>query len=125
MIQLFYAFVMASLFILVIDSVTGGANWALWLGVPLLFFVNLIFIGLLAVIRSAKQRGINLIAFTFIAAAILCLTIEATVDLYTKQHIDVVWSLIVTACVLLVAAVLLFMHYRLKKGQDLNKTFHI
>lgn len=124
-IQLFFAFVTASLFILVADNLTGGRSWALLLGVPLLFFSNLIFGVLLAVIHSAKQRGINLIAFSFIAAAVACLAIEAIVDLYTKDHIDLVWSLIVAACAFLVAVVLFFMHYRLKKGQDLNKTFHL
>lgn len=123
--QLASAFVASSILIVVVDRLTGGLNWALRLGVPILFFANLVFIGLMAVIRSVNQRGINLIAFTFMAAAILCLAIEATLDLYFENQIQLFWSLIVGACVLLVSTVLLFMHYRMKKGQDLNKTFHI
>ena len=123
--QLSLAFVASSLFILVLDHLTGGRNWAFQLGIPLLFFANIILIGFLAAIRLAKQRGINLIAFAFLAAALLCLATEVIADLYIKDTIDLVWSLIVSACVILVAAVLLFMHYRLKKGRDLNKTFHI
>lgn len=124
-IQLLCAFVISSVFIFVLDTFTGGNSWALRLGIPILFFSNIIFIGLLSVFRISRQRGINLIAYSFLAAALLCVGVEAITDLYIFNHIKMAWSLIVCACVIPVAAVLLFMHYRMKKGQDLNKTFHI
>lgn len=124
-IQLLCAFVSASILILALDTFTGGNNWALRLGIPLLFSTNIIFIGLLSVFRISRQRGINLIAYSFLAAALLCVCVETITDLYIFNHIRMAWSLIVCACVIPVAAVLLFMHYRMKKGRDLNKTFHI
>ena len=124
-VQLLCAFVTASLFILGLDIFTSGTSWALRLGIPLLFFSNIIFIGLLSVFRISRQRGINLIAYSFLAAALLCVGVEAVTDMYIFNHIRMAWSLIVSACVIPVAAVLLFMHYRMKKGRDLNKTFHI
>ena len=124
-VQLLCALVTASLFILGLDVFTGGTSWALRLGIPLLFFSNIIFIGLLSVFRISRQRGINLIAFSFLAAALLCIGVEVVTDLYIFNHIRMAWSLIVSACVIPVAAVLLFMHYRMKRGRDLNKTFHI
>lgn len=124
-IQLISAFFTASVFIIGLDALTGSESWALQLGVPLLFFANMIVMGLLFVFRSSGQRGINLIAYSFLAAALLCISIEATVDRYASGHINLVWSLIVSACLFPVAVVLLFMHFRLKKGRDLNKTFHI
>lgn len=124
-VQLLCAFVTAALFILGLDIFTSGTSWAPRLGIPLLFFSNIIFIGLLSVFRMSGQRGINLIAYSFLAAALLCVAVEAVTDMYIFDQIRMAWSLIVSACVIPVAAVLLFMHYRMKKGHDLNKTFHI
>ncbi len=123
--QLLCAFVAASLFILGLDFFTRGNNWVLRLGIPLLFISNIIFIGLLSVFRINTQRGINLVAYSFFAAALLCVGVEVVIDMYIFNQIRLVWSLIVGACVIPVAAVLLFMHYRMKKGRDLYKTFHI
>lgn len=124
-IQLLCAFLTASMAIFMLDSFTGGKNWAIQLGIPLLFFSNMVSIGLLIVFRNAIQRGINLIAYSFFAAALLCICIEATTNLYITGSIKLFWSLIVSACILPVAAVLLFMHHRMKKGRDLNRMFHI
>ncbi len=124
-IQLLCALIAASLFILGLDFFTRGNNWALRLGIPLLFYSNIIFIGLLSVFRITTQRGINLVAYSFFAAALLCVGVEVVIDMYIFNHIQMFWSLIVGACVIPVAAVLLFMHYRMKKGRDLYKTFHI
>ncbi|WP_224994775.1 DUF6320 domain-containing protein [Cesiribacter sp. SM1] len=124
-VQLLCSFVTASALILALDTFTRGDRWALQLGIPLLFFTNIIFIGLSAAFRISRQRGINLIAYSFLAAALLCVCVETITDNYIFNHITLTWSLIVCACVIPVAAVLLFMHFRLKKGRDLNKTFHI
>ncbi|MFC4870745.1 DUF6320 domain-containing protein [Negadavirga shengliensis] len=124
-IQVFCAFLTASLAIFMLDSFTGGKSWAIHLGIPLLFFSNMVFIGVLVVFRNAIQRGINLIAYSFFATALLCLCVEASTDLYITGRINLFWSLIVSACVLPVAAVLLFMHHRMKKGRDLNRIFHV
>ena len=124
-IQLVYAFVTASVGIYLLDTFTGGNNWALKLGIPLLFFLNLLVIVLLLVFSGVKRRGINLLAYSFMGAALLCISVEAITDLYITGEIHLVWSLIVTACVIPVASVLLFMHHRMKKGRDLNKLFHI
>ena len=123
--QLIWAFVIASALIFVLDAVTGGPEWALFLGIPLLFVSNAVFAILVTVIRRSKQRGVNLIAYYFLAAALLVLGVEIITDQYLYAQIRLVWSLIVCACTIPIAAVLFFMHYRLKKGRDLNKTFHI
>ncbi len=124
-IQLLVAFAGASVLIFVLDTITSGSNWALRLGIPLLFFANLVFAGLILVFRISRQRGINLIAYSFLAVSLLCVFVEAITDLYLFDNIRLTWSLIASACIIPVAAVLLFMHYRMKKGRYLNKTFHI
>lgn len=123
--QIFYVFIMASLLIFLLDFITKGLSWSIYLGIPLLFFLNLILAGSVLIYRRVKNRGINLIAFAFIAATLLCFSTEAAIDYYSKGIINLVWSLIVAGCVLPIVTVLLFMHIRLKKGNDLNRTFHI
>lgn len=124
-IQLVMAFVFASVFIFVLDYFTAGQNWAIHLGIPLLFFTNIISVGLFVVFRYSKQHGINLIAYTFLAASLLGICTEVIIDLYKHHEINLVWSLIIVASAIPVAIVLLFMHYRLKRGRDLSRTFHI
>lgn len=124
-IHIIIAFLASSVLILLLDQLTDGLQWALRLGIPLLFSVNLVLGSLLLIINSLKQKGINLIAYSILAASLLCILVEVITDLYINGSSHLVWSFIVLACVFPVAAVLLFVHFRMKKGNDLQKIFHI
>lgn len=124
-IQFIFGFITASVLILFLDSITAGREWSFRVAIPLLLFANITVILLLRIIRGSRRKGINLIAYSFLAAALFCTSIEAIIDLYVKNHINLVWSLIVVACVLPISLVLIFIYFRLKKGGDLNKTFHL
>jgi hypothetical protein len=124
-IQIISSFVIASLLILAFDQLTDGLKWSLQLGIPLLFFLNIVIASFLIIAKMLKQKGINLIAYAFLATALLCIFVEGTIDLYINVDINLVWSLIVCACVFPVVAILLYMHFRMKAGSDLGKTFHI
>jgi ABC-type spermidine/putrescine transport system permease subunit II len=95
------------------------------LAIPLLLTTNLTIVGLLIAIWLSRQKGINLIAYNFLAATLLCIGIESILSFYLHHHFRLWWSLIVSACVLPVMVVLLLMHYRYKRGRDLQKTFHL
>lgn len=124
-IQILFVFIIASVFILLLDFLTGKLDWSFKLAIPLLFFFNLIFAGMLKIFNHAEQRGINLIAYIFLGAALFCTGVEVITDLFIIGRIYLVWSLIVAGCVVPIVTTLLFMHFRLKKGNDLKKTFHI
>jgi fatty acid desaturase len=124
-IQLLYVFIISSVLIYMLDFFTLGLSWSIHLGIPLLFFVNILLIAMRQIYRRVKRKGINLIAFAFIAAALLCLFTEALIDFYMDGIIRLVWSLIVVGCVLPIVIFLLYMHIRLNKGTDLQRTFHI
>jgi hypothetical protein len=124
-IQILFVFVVASAFILLLDVVTGALDWSYKLAIPLLFMFNLIFTGMLKIFSNAKQRGINLIAYLFLGAALFSTGVEVITDIYVNGRVYLVWSLIIAGCVLPVVTALLFMHFRLKKGIYLKKTFHI
>lgn len=124
-IQLFYVFVLSSVLFIMLDFFTHRLNWSIYLGIPLIFFLNLLLAGMLQIYRRTRRRGINLIAYSFIAAALLCIFTEVLTDFYVNGIIRLVWSLIVAGCVLPIVIFLLYMHFRLKKGTDLQRTFHI
>src|SRR5690606_16376551 len=115
-VQIWAGFISGSVLLFILDNLTGGRARAVTLGIPLLFFSNLILSAMLNIIHRVKQKGINLIAYGFIAAALLCLFIETILSLSFKEGLRLMWSLIVSACVLPVSALLLFLHYKLKKG---------
>ncbi|MCU7552643.1 DUF6320 domain-containing protein [Chitinophagaceae bacterium LB-8] len=118
-------FIASSTFILILDAIIGSFNWAIKLGIPLLLACNVVIATLLAAIQMSKHKGINLIAYSFIAAAFLCLCIEGTLSFFETNLFHLWWSLIVAACIFPIVVVLLFVHFRLRKGRSLHKTFHI
>jgi hypothetical protein len=124
-ILLMVGFVLSSGCILALDLITGGISWALWLGIPLLLAATVIVIMLLVIIDSASHKGVNLLAWGFLGAGLLCICIEGILSYYQVNQLNLTWSVIVGACVIPVSLVLLFVHFRLKKGRSLKKTFHV
>lgn len=118
-------FIASCICILLLDALIGSFNWAIKLGIPLLFASNVVIATLLAAIQISRHKGINLIAYSFIAAALLCICIEGILSYFINYSIHLWWSLIVTACIIPIVLVLLFLHFRLQRGHSLRKTFHV
>lgn len=125
LLQIGGGFALSLFFLFTLDLLTGGISWSVRLGIPLLLAANLIVTALIVIIRSSKYKGINLIAWAFLAAALLCLCIEGILAFFSTGTLHLEWSVIVTGSVLPVVLVLFFVHLRLKKGRSLEKTFHI
>lgn len=117
-------FITSGVLLLLLDALTGGLNWSFKIAIPVLLTASLIAAALLAIIRHAPTRGVNLIAYVFIGSGLQCIAIEAILSFYHLQKLRLEWSIVVCLCVLLVAFALLFLHFRLKKGRSLEKTFH-
>lgn len=124
-IQITAGFVLASLCLLILDELTGGLQWAVKLGMPLLFTSSLVIAALIAIIRQSKFKGINLIAYAFLGAALLCICTDGALSFFKTGSFHFTWSIIVFACAAPVVLVLLFVHFRLKRGRSLEKTFHV
>jgi hypothetical protein len=92
---------------------------------PILLSANIILVALIVIFRKSKYKGINLIAYTFIAIALQCIGIESAITKFLFSSIELSWSIIVAACIFPIAAVLLLFHYRYKRGRNLKKVFHI
>jgi hypothetical protein len=115
-----------SILLLLFDIFNKNTGWAQNLGIPIIFSFYFVVFVLIRLVRSSKQRGINLIAYFLIASGIFSLCIEGVISLQLKNKLDMHWSVIVLASVLPVSAILLYIHYRLKKGTSgLNRFFHI
>ncbi len=112
------------LFIL-FDVYACDTGWENKLGIPLLLALYVTSFVLIYIIRNAKQKGLNVIAYSMIAAGVLCICIEGMISIYFRSSVYFGWSLIVMVSVVLIAMLLLFIHYRLKKTTDVKRFFHI
>jgi hypothetical protein len=118
-------FVVNVLSLLFIDLANGNLEWSLNLGIPLLIAVVLILAIVILAIRNTPEKGFNIISYLFLAPAILSIAVDGLVSLHTETIFHLSWSIIVFASTLPVASVLLYIHYKLRRGTDLRKFFHI
>lgn len=118
-------FVSTSLLLFMLDVYNHSLYTGLKLGIPIIFFICLVVFLLAILIRKSKQKGINIIAYSLIAAGIICLCIEGIITLHTQNQLKLQWSMIVLISVAPVSAILLYIHYRLKRVTNLKKAFHI
>lgn len=123
-IRLVGAFLLSAVFLVGLDMLTSGIDWSVTIGIPLLFTSNLVAASLVAIIRISRYKGINLIAYGFVAAAIQSVFVDGILSFFKTGTFHLEWSLIVIACVAPVVLVLLFVHFRLKRGRRLESVFH-
>ena len=113
-----------ALFIL-LDIYAGETGWQIKLGIPVLFVAYVTIFVLVLMISNSSQKGLNIIAYSLIAAGVLCGCIDGIITVYRRSTVSFGWSLIVMVSVLLISMLLLYIHYRLKKITDLQRFFHI
>ena len=104
---------------------TGGSGWEIKQEIPFIFAAYLTIYMLIFLVRKAKQKGLNVIAYSLIAAGLLCICTEGILSVYLRTGLFFGWSLIVMVSLSFIAMLLLFIHFRLKKATDLKRFFHI
>jgi hypothetical protein len=119
------SFVSTSVFLIVLDLFTQNIGWGIKLGIPLLFSFYLITVVLTCMIKYSRYPGLNVIANFLLAIGIFTICIEGIISFYMHNHVTLHWSLIVMVCMIPMASVLFFIQYKLKKGIDLKRFFHI
>jgi hypothetical protein len=124
-VQMLAGFIVSSVCMTVIDLVTGGIQWAFNLAIPILLAMNLLVVGFIMVLQLSKYKGVNLLAWGFLAAALLCMCIDGVLSYHQVRSLELGWSIIVGGCAVPVVLVLIFIHFRLKKGRNLKRTFHM
>jgi len=114
---------LALLFIL--DELHTGINWFFMPALPLTGFFILMLGLVLLFTRNTKQKGFNIIAIISLAIGVYIMIIEMTVSYAAKNVMSLSWSVIVAASILPFALILLYFHYRLKRGTSLRKFFNL
>ncbi len=119
------SFVSTSGFLLLIDIFTKASGWSVKLGVPILLAAYIIVVLFVKLIKKVEKKGFNVIAYSLISAGLLSICTEGIISLYVKNQLHIEWSLIVMASLVVISAILLYIHYKLRKGIDLKRFFHI
>ena len=114
-----------ALLLVLLDLISSNSGWGIKLGIPILISFYVVVIGVICLLRITHRRGFNILAVIFIAVGIFLVCTEAFISLYFKNTIQLMWSIIVGASILPIAALMVFIHYRLKKGTDLRRFFNI
>ncbi|MCE1207544.1 MAG: DUF6320 domain-containing protein [Spirochaetia bacterium] len=115
----------APLFLFALSLITGNPAWSLQLAIPLAVFSETALAFLYIMIVRARRKGLNIIAYTLIAIAILCLGIEIFVDLYIHGIIWLGWSAILAIALFPIAAFLMYLHYRVATSTNLHRLFRL
>jgi hypothetical protein len=115
--------VLAMLFLF--DLFSPPVNWFYALGLPITIalFIAVSIVSFLW--KVAHFKGFNILAFAFVVLSGFCLVTEVIIDKYMFNAVEIRWSAIVAVSLLPIALVLLFVHYRMKKGKRLDSYFHV
>jgi hypothetical protein len=107
------------------DYFSEPVNWFYKLGLPItiafFLFITITYI----LWHFAHFRGFNILAFAFIVLSGFCIVTEMFIDKYLYGKVSIRWSAIVAVSILPIVLVLLFIHYRMKKGKRLDSYFHV
>jgi hypothetical protein len=119
------SFISFILLFFLFDLYAGETGWKTELGIAVLFVVYVTVFSLIYLILNAKQKGLNVIAWSLLATGILSVCTEAMISIYIYGRIITGWSLIVIVSAAIISLLLLYIHYRLRKATDLKRFFHI
>lgn len=109
----------------IFDLLIPESEWFFAVGLPMTLALLFLIIADVALKKLSGFRGFNLLAVILLSASLYCIISEFIIDRYASGEINVKWSLIVTASILPIALILFFVHYRMKKGEQLDSFFHV
>jgi hypothetical protein len=115
--------VLTMLFLFNLFSPPVSWFYGIALPVTIALFIAVTIISLLW--KVAHFRGFNILAIAFLVLSGFCIVSEVFIDKYISGKVDIRWSAIVAVSILPIALVLLFVHYRMKKGKRLDSYFHV
>ncbi|HZJ74849.1 MAG TPA: zinc-ribbon domain-containing protein, partial [Perlabentimonas sp.] len=108
--MLSYLSVAALLFLL--DIYASESNFDLKWGLAMLLAAYVTIIALIYKVRRLKQKGLNIIAYSILAAGLLCVYTDGIISLYSCGSLQFKWSLIVIVSALFASVALFYIHYR-------------
>jgi hypothetical protein len=100
-------------------------NWFYGIGLPVTIALFAAVSIIVVLWKVAHFKGFNILAFAFIVLSGFCVVSEFFIDKYISDKADIQWSAIVAVSILPISLVLLFVHYRMKRGKRLDSYFHV
>ena len=100
-------------------------NWFYGIGLPITIAFFICASMIIFLWKVAHFKGFNILAIAFLVLSGFCIVSEVFIDKFINNKVDIRWSAIVAVSVLPLALVLLFVHYRMKKGKRLDSYFHV
>lgn len=107
------------------DLFSPSVNWFFGLGLPITVALFIAVVIIMLLWKVAHFRGFNILAIAFLVLSGFCIVTEVFIDKYVSGRVDIRWSAIVAVSIFPIALVLLFVHYRMKKGKRLDSYFHV
>jgi hypothetical protein len=114
-----------SALLVLLDVFSSQGGWGIQLGLPILLSFYVLLLIVIWLVSLSRQKGFNILAIIFIAIGLFSICIEGSISYYLLRGFQLRWSLIVSASMIPISAILFFVHYRLKTGIDLRRFFHI
>jgi len=111
--------------LLIIDLLGPGDRWFLSVGLPLTIAAFTSVGTIIILYRIANLKGLNILAAALLVLSGFCVITEMILDEYLKGTINLRWSLIASISIIPLSLILLFYHYRLKKGNLLDRFLHV
>lgn len=108
-----------------LDLITGGLEWFVPLGLPLIGAVVVVALVIWVLAVRAKRLGANLAGYILTGVALVCIFTETVVEAYLPSPIFLDWSLIVALGTLPVAGLMFYIHFYLSKRIDFRRKLHI
>jgi len=100
-------------------------NWFYGIGLPVTIALFVAVSVIVVLWKVAHFKGFNILAFAFIVLSGFCIVSEIFIDKYLSDKVNIQWSAIVAVSILPISLVLLFVHYRMKRGKRLDSYFHV
>jgi hypothetical protein len=100
-------------------------NWFYGIGLPVTITLFVCVSIMVALWKVAHFKGFNILAFAFFVLSGFCIVSEIFINKYLFDQVGIRWSAIVAVSLLPIALVLLFVHYRMKRGKRLDSYFHV
>ena len=100
-------------------------NWFIGIALPVTIALFISVSIIIVLWNVAHFRGFNILAIAFLVLSGFCIVTEVFTDKYISGKVDIRWSAIVAVSIFPIALVLLFVHYRMQKGNRLDSYFHV
>jgi hypothetical protein len=107
------------------DIFSQPVNWFYGIGLPLTMTLFVCVSIMVVLWKVAHFKGFNILAFAFFVLSGFCIVSEVFINKYLFDNVGIRWSAIVAVSLLPIALVLLFVHYRMKRGKRLDSYFHV